>query len=141
MSLAYLLDTSVVSVPISKRPSSRVLDRLSASSGRCAISSHVWHELVYGVHLLPRGKRRDALEAYLVEVVRVSFPILPYGDAAAAWHGEQRARQQRAGKPAPFVDGEIAAVAHTNTLTLATLNPRHFRPFQHLKVEDWSEAG
>ena len=140
MKLAYLLDTSVVSIPISKRPSPRVLDRLTESSGRCAICSHVWHELVFGARRLPRGKRRDALDTYLAEVVRTSFPILPYDEAAAAWHGEERARQQKAGRPAPFVDGEIAAVAHTNGLTLATLNPRHFKLFQRLEVEDWSTA-
>jgi tRNA(fMet)-specific endonuclease VapC len=140
MKLGYLLDTSVVSVPISKRPNPRVLDRLAASSGRCAICSHVWHELVCGARRLSRGRRRDALDAYLAEVVRTCFPILPYDEAAATWHGKERARQQKAGKPAPFVDGEIAAVAYTNGLTLATLNPRHFELFQHLRVEDWSEA-
>jgi tRNA(fMet)-specific endonuclease VapC len=140
MKLEYLLDTSVVSVPISKRPNPRVLDRLAAFSGRCAICSHVWHELIFGARRLARGKRRDALDAYLVEVVRASFPILPYDEAAAAWHGEERARQQKAGRSAPFVDGEIAAVAHTNGLTLATLNPRHFQLFPRLPVEDWSDA-
>jgi hypothetical protein len=37
--------------------------------------------------------------------VRRSFPNLPYDEAAATWHGEERARLEALGKPAPLVDG------------------------------------
>ena len=88
---------------------------------------------------MPRGKRRAALEAYLRDVVQGSFPILPYDEAAATWHGEERARLEALGRPAPFVDGQIAAIAHVNGLVLATANDKDFTRFNGLTVENWSK--
>ena len=83
-----------------------------------------------GVFPLPKGKRRAALEAYLRDVVQGSFPILPYDEAAATWHGEERARLEALGRPAPFVDGQVAAIAHVNGLVLATTNHKDFARFR-----------
>jgi hypothetical protein len=47
-------------------------------------------------------------------------PILPYDDRAAQWHAEERARLYQ--KTPPFIDGQIAAVAVVNELTLITNN-------------------
>lgn len=138
MTLRYLLDTSVVSLPMSKRPDPRVLQRLDIDGPECAIAAPVWHELTYGCRRLPPGKRRAALETYLYEVVRASFPILPYDEAAAAWHGEERARLESIGRPAPFVDGQIAAIAHVHGLVLVTGNHQDFRRFKGLTLENWS---
>ena len=87
---------------------------------------------------LARGKRRSVLETYLYDVVRGSFPILPYEETAAAWHGAERARLEANGRPTPFVDGQIAAIAHVNGLTLVTANERDFAAFRNLRVENWS---
>jgi len=86
---------------------------------------------------LPRGKRRTALETYLADVVQVSFPILPYDEAAAAWHGRERARLEDLGRPAPYVDGQIAAIAHTSGLTVVTINTRDFTRFKDVQIENW----
>jgi tRNA(fMet)-specific endonuclease VapC len=99
----------------------------------------VWHELTCGCRRLPKGKRRTTLEAYLRDVVQGSFPILPYDEAAAAWHGEERARLEALGRPAPFVDGQIAAIAHVNGLVLATTSDKDFARFKGLTVENWSK--
>ena len=68
-----------------------------------------------------------------------SFPILPYDEAAATWHGEERARLEAAGRPAPFVDGQIAAIAHAHGLALVTTNNKDFARFKGLTVENWSK--
>jgi tRNA(fMet)-specific endonuclease VapC len=139
VTLAYLLDTGIVSVPVAKRPDATILERLNAHGPECAIAAPVWHELTYGCRRLPKGKRRAALEAYLRDVVHGSFPILPYDEAAATWHGEERARLEAIGRPAPFVDGEIAAIARVNGLVLATTNDKDFTRFKGLTVENWSK--
>lgn len=138
MTLRYLLDTSIVSVPVSKKPDPIVLKRLDANGPECAIAAPVWHELTYGCQRLPRGRRRTALEAYLRDVVRGSFPNLPYDEAAATWHGQERARLESLGRPAPFVDGQIAAIAHVHGLVLVTTNDKDFARFDGLRVENWS---
>ena len=139
MTLRYLLDTTIISIPVSKMPDPVILARLEASGPECAIAAPVWHELTYGCECLPRGKRRTALDVYLRDVVRGSFPNLPYDEAAATWHGKERARLEGLGRPAPFVDGQIAAVAHVHGLVLVTLNERDFRVFEGLRVENWSQ--
>lgn len=138
MSLAYLLDTAVVSAPVATRPDRKVVRRLEQYGPRCAIAAPVWHELVYGCGRLPTGKRRLALEEYLKEVVRRSFPILPYDEVAAAWHGRERARLEDSGKAPPFVDGQIASIAFSQNLTLVTPNARHFAAFKDLEIVDWT---
>ena len=128
MTLRFLLDTSVVSSPVSKQPSPEILKRLDAGPD-CAIAALMWHELTYGCYPLPRGRRRAAIEAYLRNVVLASFPMLPYDEAAAHWHGLERTRLELLGKPAPYVDGQIAAIAHDHGLVLATINVRDFARF------------
>ncbi len=140
VTLRFLLDTSVVSVPMSKVPDPHIIKRLEVYGHESAIGAPVWHELTYGCRRLLRGKRRDALEGYLHDVVHASFPILPYDEVAATWHGYERARLESLGKPAPFTDGQIAAIAHANGLTLVTANVRDFTRFKDLNVTNWARG-
>jgi len=139
VTLRYLLDTSIVSAPFSKEPSPEIIKQLEKRGHECAIGAPVWHELTYGCQRLPRGKRRAALETYLEEVVQPSFTVLPYDEAAAAWHGRERARLEGLGRAAPYVDGQIAAIAYAHGLTLVTVNTRDFAPFKDLQIENWSK--
>jgi tRNA(fMet)-specific endonuclease VapC len=136
--LRYLLDTNIVSQPVSKKPAAGVLRRLRTVADQCAIAAPVWHELQYGCARLPAGKRRAALQDYLADVVHPSFEILPYDEAAALRHATERARLEDAGTPVPFVDGQIAAIALVNDLVLVTSNARDFAAFSSLVVENWT---
>lgn len=131
----FLLDTSTVSAAVWRVPDAGVLARLQEHGGECAICAPVWHELQFGVRRLPRGKRRAGLASFLEEVVRATLPILPYDERAAARHREERARLERAGKSAPFVDGQIAAIGVTCGLPLITANPSDFKFFKGLVVQ------
>lgn len=133
----FLLDTSTVSAAVWKQPDTGVLTKLAEHGGECAICAPVWHELQFGARRLPKGKRRAALEDFLEEVVRATLPILPYEERAATWHGEERARLERAGRAPPFVDGQIAAIAVTSGVPLVTANPTDFRWFKGLTVRNW----
>ncbi len=137
MTLRYLLDASIVSVPMWKEPDARVVDRLNSAGPECAIAAPVWHELTFGCNRLAKGKRRRALEAYLRDVVRKAFPILAYDEAAAYWQGAERARLESAGRPASFVDGQIAAIAKVHGLILVTANDQDFAAFAGLRLENW----
>ena len=139
MTLRFLLDTCIVSSPISKTPDPAILAGLDRHGEKCAIAAPVWHELTYGARRLPAGKRRRAIEAYLTDVIRASLPVLPYDEAAALWHGEERARLEAIGRPTPFVDGQIAAIAHVNNLVLVTDDAKDFKDFKGLTVENWSK--
>ena len=133
----FLLDTSIVSAAMWKTPDAGVLEKLEKHGGECAISAHVWHELRYGVGRLPRGKRRDVLNAFLRDVVHPTLPILPYDEGAADWLAAERVRLEKAGKHTAVVDGQIAAVAATNGIPIVTANVADFAFFKGLSVHNW----
>jgi predicted nucleic acid-binding protein len=58
-------------------------------------------------------------------------------ERAAEWPGEERARLERTGRTAPFVDGPIAAVTAASGIPLITANPTDFKWFKGLTVHDW----
>lgn len=137
----FLLDTSIVSAATWKTPDPGVLEKLDEHGGECAISVHVWHELRYGVARLPRGKRRDLLEAFLRDVVYPTLPILVYDERAAEWLAQERVRLEKAGKHMAVVDGQIAAVAATHGIPVVTANVADFSLFKGLRVQNWMSAG
>lgn len=135
--MKYLLDTNVVSEPLRPKPQHGVIRKLSRHEDEIAISSVVWHELRFGVERLPPSRRRDVIEQYLDDVVIASMPILDYDRAAAEWHAGERARLAAAGDTPAFADGQIAAIAFANSLTLVTFNGSDFRRFQGIDVISW----
>lgn len=137
MTLGFLLDTNAISEPLRPVPNENLLARIREHEDRLAIPSIVWHELLYGMARLPGSKRRSAIEQYLFEVVRATIPILPYDARAAHWHATERARLAELGRPPSFADGQIAAIAAVERLTLVTANTRDFASFEGVKVVDW----
>ena len=138
MTLRYLLDTGVVSEPVTRSPGAETLRRLRKKAPECAIAAPVWQELLVAVEALPAGSEpRRLVERYLQDVVRPSFPVLPYDEAAAAWHARERARRARAGERPTVADGEIAAIAVTAGLVLVTTTPKAFAGYPGLRVETW----
>lgn len=137
MTLKYLLDTNIVSEPLKPAPHPGVVRRLRRHEDEIAIASVVWHELQFGLELLPASRRRDVIARYLEEVVLVTMPILPYDRGAAEWHAAERVRLSARGETPPFADGQIAAIAHVNELSVVTFNERDFRRFAGLRVVSW----
>lgn len=138
MSLAFLLDTNIVSEPMRPNPNRQTLARMQQHAGTMAIASVVWHELLFGCQRLPESAKRDAIEDYLTTVLAVELPILSYDVHAASWHAGERARLAAVGATPPFVDGQIAAIAAVNDLVLVTANVSDFAHFEGLRVEKWS---
>ena len=135
----YLLDTNILAEPLRPEPDQRILDHLQRHRDEIAIASVVWHEMWFGCFRLPPSAKRTAIETYLTQIVAPSMPILPYGEEAAAWHAEERARLTKSGKTPPFADGMIAAVARTNNLVLVTMNLTDFDSFSDLQLDNWQK--
>jgi len=136
VTLMFLLDTNVVSEAMRPSPRKRVVQRIHRHESQIAIASVVWHELRYGVELLPRSHRRDEAEKYLDDLF-AKLTILDYDSAAAEWHARERARLAARGMTPTFADGQIAAVAAINDLTLVTFNLADFNRFEGVRVESW----
>jgi tRNA(fMet)-specific endonuclease VapC len=131
-----LLDTNALAEAVRPRPNAGFLKRLRANEAGLAIASVTLHEAIYGVERLPDGKRKRLLRDYVREVV-AKLPVLPYDGAAGEWYARERARLEAAGRPMPYADGQIAAIAAVHGLTLVTANVQDFRHVEGLRVEDW----
>lgn len=134
---SFLLDTNVLSEGAKSAPDRHVMIMLERHEKEIATAAPVWHELQYGCLRLPSSRKRELLEAYLQNVVWLNLDILPYDERAAEWHAEQRAKLTAKGLTPSFVDGQIAAIAKVNGLTLVTRNVQDFSNFDDLEVKSW----
>lgn len=139
-----LLDTNVLSELMRKQPDARVLAWFGRQPGTtfhvCAITRA---ELLLGIALLPEGKRRDGLAAASEHMFAEDFAehCLAFDAAAAEEYALLVAARMRAGKPISTEDGQIAAIALTHDVPLATRNGRDFRDIAGLTLLDpWSPA-
>lgn len=135
--IGFLFDTNILSEPLRPRPNLNVIRMLQQHEKEIATATVVWHELLFGCYRLPISNKRRIIEAYLTTEVRQKVPLLPYDAAAAEWFALERARLVAAGKTPPYLDGQIAAIAKVNNLTLVTNNTSDYTDFQDLQLENW----
>ena len=135
----FLLDTNVVSEMFKPAPDGNVTEFLRERHDRLWISVVVLYELEYGIHLLPRGRRRLHI-ATLVACMVANYEgrILPVGREAAQRAARLRARARRAGRPAQTGDALIAGTAEAESLAVATRNPAHFAPLDVESINPWT---
>lgn len=86
-------------------------------------------ELYFGLNLMPMGKRREALNGWLV-TVEESFAnkILGVDEQLSRRWGQLRADIQKRGFTIAYNDLLIAATALRHDLTVVTRNVRDFAP-------------
>ncbi len=137
--IKYLLDTNILSEPARKKPNDKVMQCFMKYDGQYVTAAIVWHELQYGCALLPNSKRKIQLQTYLLTLLDNGLIILPYDQVAAEWFASHRAVLKEQGKMAAYADGEIAAIAAVNNLTLATRNIDDFHDYKNLLLENWFE--
>jgi len=133
----FLLDTNVLSETLRPQPDSGVMHGLERRRRELSTAAPVIHELLYGALRFPRGARRAAVLHEIEQVFLKTLDVLPYDRRAAEWHARQRARLVNEGRTPTYVDGQIAAIAAVNGLTLVTRNVTDFAAFEGLTVEDW----
>ncbi len=133
--MRYLLDTSIYSQPLRRKPAVSALERWrDAGDHQCAVSIVSVGEIEWGLNAENRESRWKKYRTLLENRIAV----LPTGNTV--WHlwGRLKSRQQRAGKPVADLDLLIAATAIGEGLTVATLNHRDFSKIQGVAWEDWS---
>jgi toxin FitB len=127
--LRYLVDTGVLSQIQKSRPDEAVMQWwFQQNATNLCLSAVVVHELRYGVELLPKGRKRDHLEAWLTQQVIPNFQgrILAIDAAVADLSGRILAATKKAGHAAEANDTLIAATARVHGLAVATLNRKRF---------------
>jgi toxin FitB len=136
-----ILDTNVISEAMQPVPSTRVLQWLTESriSSEVFTTTITMAEILYGVELFPKGKRRDRLKAEAEAVFMVDFRdrILPFDEAAAHAFAEIAAARRAQGRPMAEMHGQIAAIARTHHAALATRNFADFEDCGLRLVNPW----
>ncbi|MCY4103310.1 MAG: type II toxin-antitoxin system VapC family toxin [bacterium] len=134
----FVLDTNVVSELTKDRPEPRVLAFLNRTADTW-LSSVVVHEIRFGMHTMPAGRRRDQVRADLSALLAShSDRILPLDRAGAEWAAHARAKMIRAGHDPGLADLLIAGTAAAHNLAVATRNVRDFEGLGIEVVNPWT---
>ncbi len=103
----------------------------------CAIGEA---ELRYGAAILAAGRRRESLIAHIERTLRDAFDnrILPFDSAAARAYADIAAFRRSIGRPIQAADCQIAAIARTKDLAVATRNVRDFEVIGVEVINPWA---
>lgn len=138
-----LLDTNVLSELMRPSPEPKVLQWLdSQPEADIWISAVTVAEIHLGIALLPEGKRRELLADLAEAMFREDFSdcCLPFDCSAAAEYASIVSARTRQGRPISVEDAQIAAIARTGSLALATRNMKDFSGIDGLiLVNPWED--
>ncbi len=123
--MKYLVDANVLSEPTKLTAESRVIEWLREHEEDLAVDPIILGELRFGILLLPKGKKRTALERWFDSGVQRLHCLSWERETALMW-AELLARLRTAGKAMPIKESLIAATALTHNLTVATRNRSDF---------------
>lgn len=124
-----VLDTNVISETMRRTPNAAVVDWLDGQSrNELYLCAPVLAELCYGIARLEESQRKLGLLRAYRQIIAEAFEgrILPFDTQAAEAYGELVAKLEGAGRIIDVIDAMIAAIAQSNSATLATRNTAHF---------------
>jgi toxin FitB len=124
-----LLDTSVISELMRREPSARVVawieERPRSGLGITVITQA---EILYGIELLPKGRRKHGLLTAAQTMFSEDFRdrIFPFDSDAAQAFAKISALRQGQGRPISQLDAQIAAIVQALGAELATRDVADF---------------
>ena len=131
-----LLDTNVLSELMKSAPEPHALEWLDTlSPSECYLSAITKAEIELGIALLPEGKRKVDLKT-AAELMFDEFPdrCLSFNSTAASKYADIVAERTRIGRPISVEDAQIAAIAVTHEMLLATRNSSDFECIDGLTI-------
>jgi predicted nucleic acid-binding protein len=136
-----IVDTNVLSEVIKLSPSPRVVDWWNSHpEDELYLTSITQAEILAGIELLPRGKRRAAIAQAAEATFREDFAdrILPFDGEAACEFARIIAARRSLGRPISQPDAQIAAIARNCGAVLATRNTGDFEHCGVKLVNPWA---
>jgi toxin FitB len=124
-----VLDTNVLSELMKAAPSEVVSSWVARQPpSSLFITTVAQAEILYGLALLPSGRRRNELGAAAQAMFEEDFAgrILPFDIAAAYQFAEIAAERRQSGRPISQFDAQIAAIARSRGAALSTRNISDF---------------
>ena len=100
-------------------------------------------EMRYGLAIMPLGQRRDdvALQTYYLLDGYFEDRILPFDSSAAKIYAVILASRRQRGRPVSLQDCQIAAIARSQGMAVATRNVNDFTDCGVELINPWSTEG
>jgi predicted nucleic acid-binding protein len=139
--MKIVLDTNVLSELMKPQGLITVKSWVGAQSREnLYITSITKAEILYGIAILPDGKRSRMLRESAQAMFREDFArqMLDFDEQAASCFAEIAAHRKKIGKPIAQADGQIAAICLANNATIATRNVDDFLDCQIEIVNPWN---
>lgn len=138
--MKVLLDTCAIAELRKPKPDAAVVAAVRAvPDEKLFLSVLSVGEIAKGVALLPAGRKRSELAAWLDALEHeFSERILPLDVEIARIWGEMTARAQKKGLVVAAADGLIASTALRHKLRVMTRNEKDFQPTGVRVVNPWS---
>jgi predicted nucleic acid-binding protein len=136
-----VLGTNVLSEALRTNPSAAVLDWMRDEPIEALFTTSITEaELLYGVALLPEGRRRSSLQAAVIRVLEERFTgrILAFNSAAAREFADIAANRRLIGRPISEPDARIAAIARSRGAAVATRNIADFAECGLELIDPWA---
>ena len=132
----FLLDTNVVSELSKPRPSPKVMDWINGQDRReLFISAIVKTEIEYGIFRMPDGKKKQALDAAIKQVLSLfKNRCLPFDEKSSAHCAAIRVARERSGERIETLDAMIAAIARQHEFSIVTRDAADFAGIDNLTV-------
>ncbi len=133
-----LLDTNVLSELTRNWPAPQVTSWYEQHEPLLAVPTTALAELRFGIVRLPTGRRRSSLLRFWSKT-RDHFlgRIFSFDERAASAYGDLAADAERAGRPMDVADGQIAAIARTHRMEVATRNVSDYEVTGVSLVNPW----
>ncbi len=136
-----LVDTNVVSVLIRKSSDPAVTRWVADQHLETLYFSAIGEvELRFSVSILPPGQRRNTLLSKIELMLREAFEnrVLSFDSEAARRYADIAAARRSAGYGVATADCQVAAIAHSRGMTVATRNIRDFEGTGIKVVNPWT---
>ncbi len=135
-----VLDTNVLSELLRPDPAAAV-ERWVAGQAVLGLftTSVTQAEMLLGVALLPRGKRRNDLAEAVRGLFEEDFAgrVLPFDSPAATAFAPVVVERRRSGRPIAQLDAQIAGIARSRGAMLATRNVPDFEGCGIELIDPW----
>lgn len=135
-----ILDTNVISEMLRPAPDAGVEAWLEAQDGSdLYLTAITAAELRRGVSVLPKGRRRTLIDHAVEGVLTQDFAerILPFDAAASVMYALIAEERRAAGRPISQSDAQIAAIARSLAVPVATRNLSDFQGCGIHLVDPW----
>jgi toxin FitB len=135
-----VLDTNVLSEALKPSPDGSVLRWLAAQDADLVFTTAINQaEILYGVEMLPAGKRRTRLYGAVEQLFADEFAgrVLPFDVESALIYPKIVAGRERRGRPISQFDAVIASVCLSRSATIATRNTSDFEDCGLAIINPW----